>query len=65
MAETVMLDLCRKHNLNWQIDSAGIASWNVDCEPESRCQAVLAENGLTTNHLGRQVNILNVPRTIQ
>lgn len=59
MAESVLKDLLSKvsgKQLNWYIDSAAIADWNVGLSPEPRCIAVLEENGLTSNHIARQVN---------
>ncbi|XP_055906610.1 low molecular weight phosphotyrosine protein phosphatase 1 [Eupeodes corollae] len=55
MAESVMRDLVRKSCLNWEIDSAGLRSWNVGRTPQERCVKVLAEHGLKTSHLGREL----------
>lgn len=42
--------------LNWYVDSAAIADWNVGYGPEPRCIAVLGEHGLTSDHIARQVS---------
>lgn len=58
MAESILRDMINKcdKSLDWVVDSAGIANWNVGRSPEPRCLFVLHENGLTSNHIGRQVN---------
>ncbi|XP_055618272.1 low molecular weight phosphotyrosine protein phosphatase 1-like [Toxorhynchites rutilus septentrionalis] len=55
MAEAVMKDMLAKENLDWEVDSAAIASWNVGYPPEPRCLEVLHENGLDSDHIGRQI----------
>uniref|UniRef100_A0A182J2H9 Low molecular weight phosphotyrosine protein phosphatase n=1 Tax=Anopheles atroparvus TaxID=41427 RepID=A0A182J2H9_ANOAO len=56
MAESVMKSLAAKHNhSDWHIDSAALADWNVGRSPEGRALEVLAENGLTSDHVGRQI----------
>jgi len=56
MAEAIMQNLLTKHsNLNWIVDSAAIADWNVGYLPECRCITILKENGLTSNHISRQI----------
>lgn len=59
MAESVLKDLITKvsdRDLNWYIDSAAVADWNVGLSPEPRCIEVLQENGLTSSHIARQVS---------
>lgn len=58
MAEAVLKDMLHRNeyqHLNWTVDSAGVANWNVGRPPEPRCLQVLNENELTSNHIGRQV----------
>ncbi|XP_058060366.1 low molecular weight phosphotyrosine protein phosphatase 1-like [Anopheles bellator] len=56
MAESVMRSVATKHGLtDWQIDSAALREWNVGRRPEERALAVLAENGLSSDHVGRQI----------
>ncbi|XP_058811664.1 low molecular weight phosphotyrosine protein phosphatase 2-like [Topomyia yanbarensis] len=56
MAEAIMKDIVLKEGLDWIIDSAAIADWNVGYLPEDRCLAVLRENELDSNHIGRQIS---------
>uniref|UniRef100_A0A023EH40 Low molecular weight phosphotyrosine protein phosphatase n=1 Tax=Aedes albopictus TaxID=7160 RepID=A0A023EH40_AEDAL len=56
MAEAVMRDMLqREHLTDWTVDSAALADWNVGRSPEERCLAVLRENGLDSEHVGRQI----------
>lgn len=55
MAESVMKSILAGKNLNWYVDSAAIADWNVGYSPEPRCIEVLGENGLISSHITRQV----------
>uniref|UniRef100_A0A182T701 acid phosphatase n=1 Tax=Anopheles maculatus TaxID=74869 RepID=A0A182T701_9DIPT len=56
MAESVMKSLAARHNLtDWHVDSAALREWNVGRRPEDRALAVLAENGLTSDHIGRLI----------
>ncbi|XP_053676110.1 low molecular weight phosphotyrosine protein phosphatase 1-like [Anopheles nili] len=56
MAESVMKSTAARHNLtDWHIDSAALREWNVGRRPEERALAVLAENGLSSDHVGRQI----------
>lgn len=55
MAEAVMRDMLLRENLDWTVDSAALADWNVGRSPEERCLAVLRENGLDLEHIGRQI----------
>ncbi|KAL9898304.1 low molecular weight phosphotyrosine protein phosphatase-like [Glossina fuscipes fuscipes] len=57
MAEAITRDLCEELELNWVIDSAGLRSWNVGRRPDERCLKILEENGLSTKHYGRMVNL--------
>lgn len=61
MAECILKNLVNKLNensvkLECFIDSAAIETWNVGRRPDERCLSVLKENGLNTNHIGRQVS---------
>ena len=55
MAECILKSMANKNNLKWVIDSAALREWNVGGQPEARCIQVLAENNLSTEHIGRQV----------
>ncbi|XP_058449305.1 low molecular weight phosphotyrosine protein phosphatase 1-like [Malaya genurostris] len=55
MAEAIMKHMVMTEGLNWTVDSAAIADWNVGYSPEERCLAVLRENSLDSNHVGRQI----------
>lgn len=57
MAESVLKSILTKQEppLNWHVDSAAIADWNVGLSPEERCIEVLGENGLISDHIARQV----------
>ncbi|KFB49147.1 AGAP009266-PA-like protein [Anopheles sinensis] len=56
MAESVMKSVAAKHNHpDWYIDSAALREWNVGRSPEERALQVLAENGLSSDHVGRQI----------
>ncbi|XP_053681916.1 low molecular weight phosphotyrosine protein phosphatase 1 isoform X2 [Sabethes cyaneus] len=55
MAEAVLKDMVAREALDWVVDSAAIADWNVGYPPEDRCLAILRENGLDSNHIGRQI----------
>uniref|UniRef100_A0A8D8KQG5 Low molecular weight phosphotyrosine protein phosphatase n=1 Tax=Culex pipiens TaxID=7175 RepID=A0A8D8KQG5_CULPI len=55
MAEAVLKDALAREQLDWTVDSAAIATWNVGRSPEPRCLAVLRENGLDSDHVGRQI----------
>lgn len=60
MAEAVLKHLTQANEkIQWTIDSAALANWNVGRSPEPRCLAVLKENEISTNHIGRQVNHSN------
>lgn len=50
-----MRDMLLRENLDWMVDSAALADWNVGRSPEERCLTVLRENGLDSNHIGRQI----------
>jgi low molecular weight phosphotyrosine protein phosphatase len=58
MAESVMKSVIAKsenESVDWEVDSAALADWNVGRSPEPRCLAVLRENGLTLDHVGRKI----------
>lgn len=57
MAESILKHICSNESvpLNWTIDSAALETWNVGRPPEPRCLLVLAENGMTSYHIGRQI----------
>lgn len=59
MAESVLKHLITQipgRKLDWLIDSAAIADWNVGLPPEPRCITVLEEHGLGSEHIARQVS---------
>ena len=53
MAESILKSL--SDNEKWYVDSAALADWNVGRSPESRCIKTLGENGLTSDHITRQI----------
>lgn len=57
MAESVLKSIIADNNppINWYVDSAAIADWNVGLSPEPRCITVLGEHGLSSDHIARQV----------
>uniref|UniRef100_A0A182NU48 Phosphotyrosine protein phosphatase I domain-containing protein n=1 Tax=Anopheles dirus TaxID=7168 RepID=A0A182NU48_9DIPT len=56
MAESVMKSIAAGHNLtDWQIDSAALREWNVGRLPEPRALTILAEHGLTSDHVTRLI----------
>lgn len=55
MAESVLRNLTSSLEPTWHIDSAAIADWNVGLSPEPRAICVLAENGLRSEHIARQI----------
>lgn len=59
MAESVMRNLVSVDGgvaaSSWTIDSAAIADWNVGRRSEPRALAVLAANGLDSQHIARQL----------
>lgn len=61
MAEAVLRNLTTANIINasaepqWLIDSAALADWNVGRLPEPRAIQVLANNGLHSEHIARQV----------
>ncbi|XP_067632436.1 uncharacterized protein Argp isoform X2 [Eurosta solidaginis] len=59
MAESVMRHWVKEYDLSWNIDSAGLRTWNVGRKPDERCIKVLAENGLTTEHVGRKIDLMD------
>lgn len=54
MAESILKEMT-KESPDWEIDSAALADWNVGRSPEPRCLKILAENGLWSDHISRQV----------
>lgn len=56
MAESVLKSMASEHGLtDWYVDSAALREWNVGRGPEERALAVLAEHGLTSDHVGRLI----------
>ncbi|XP_320059.5 low molecular weight phosphotyrosine protein phosphatase 1 isoform X2 [Anopheles gambiae] len=56
MAESVLKSMASEHGLtDWYVDSAALREWNVGRGPEERALAVLAEHGLTSDHIGRLI----------
>lgn len=54
MAESILKKMTIDSN-DWEIDSAALADWNVGRSPEPRCLKILAENGLWSEHISRQI----------
>ena len=46
LAEGVMQHLANKHNLDWQIDSAGTGDWHVGEGPDRRSVRAAHDNGI-------------------
>lgn len=46
LAEGVMQNLANKHNLDWQIDSAGTGGWHVGEGPDRRSVSAAHNNGI-------------------
>ncbi len=57
LAEGIFKDLVRKEGLDSQIavDSAGTSDWHVNDLPDPRTIDIAEKNGITLDHLGRQV----------
>uniref|UniRef100_A0A1Q3FSA8 Low molecular weight phosphotyrosine protein phosphatase n=1 Tax=Culex tarsalis TaxID=7177 RepID=A0A1Q3FSA8_CULTA len=55
MAEAVMRHLVAKEHLDWTVDSAATADWNVGGLPNARSLEVLRGNGLKSRHISRQI----------
>uniref|UniRef100_A0A1A9WDK0 Low molecular weight phosphotyrosine protein phosphatase n=1 Tax=Glossina brevipalpis TaxID=37001 RepID=A0A1A9WDK0_9MUSC len=57
IAEAVMLETLKNAGLgqNWQVDSAGIADWNIDCPAEPRALNTMKKHGLSYSNRGRQI----------
>lgn len=55
-----VIDKSSDKSIDWEVDSAALADWNVGRSPEPRCLAVLKENGLTADHIGRKVYFVDL-----
>jgi len=55
MAEAIMQNLMAKTSLYWEVDSAGLRTWNTGRRPHKRCLQILREHGLRSDHFCRQV----------
>ncbi len=55
IADGVMRSLVAKHNLNWQIDSAGTSNYHINEAPDKRAQKISKKFGVDISNLrGRQ-----------
>ncbi|XP_068155300.1 low molecular weight phosphotyrosine protein phosphatase 1 [Drosophila tropicalis] len=54
MAEAIMQNLMVKTSLYWEVDSAGLRTWNIGRRPHKRCLRILREHGLRSDHICRQ-----------
>ncbi|KAH8336543.1 hypothetical protein KR074_006300, partial [Drosophila pseudoananassae] len=54
MAEAIMQNLMVKTSLYWEVDSAGLRTWNTGRKPHKRCLQTLREHGLRSDHFCRQ-----------
>ncbi|KAH8382191.1 hypothetical protein KR009_002234, partial [Drosophila setifemur] len=54
MAEAIMQYLMVKTSLYWEVDSAGLRTWNTGRRPHKRCLQTLREHGLRSDHFCRQ-----------
>ncbi|KAH8284118.1 hypothetical protein KR054_010802, partial [Drosophila jambulina] len=54
MAEAIMQNLMVKTSIYWEVDSAGLRTWNTGRRPDQRCLRVLREHGLRSDHFCRQ-----------
>lgn len=50
LAEGIMQHLINKNNLDWEVDSAGTASYHVGELPDKRSQAVAKKHGIDITH---------------
>ncbi|KAH8257762.1 hypothetical protein KR038_000379, partial [Drosophila bunnanda] len=57
MAEAIMQNLMVKTSIYWEVDSAGLRTWNTGRRPDQRCLRVLREHGLRSDHFCRQFSI--------
>ncbi|XP_017041021.1 low molecular weight phosphotyrosine protein phosphatase 1 [Drosophila ficusphila] len=56
MAEVIMQNLMDKTSLYWEVDSAGLRTWNTGRRPHKRCLQILREHGLRSDHFCRQLS---------
>nr|AAO01063.1 CG14297-PA [Drosophila willistoni] len=49
-----MQNLMVKTSLYWEVDSAGLRTWNIGRRPHKRCLRILREHGLRSDHICRQ-----------
>ncbi|KAH8308261.1 hypothetical protein KR059_009216, partial [Drosophila kikkawai] len=57
MAEAIMQSLMVKTSIYWEVDSAGLRTWNTGRRPDQRCLRVLREHGLRSDHFCRQFSM--------
>ncbi|XP_037728845.1 low molecular weight phosphotyrosine protein phosphatase [Drosophila subpulchrella] len=57
MAEAIMQNLMAKTSLYWEVDSAGLRTWNTGRRPHKRCLQILREHGLRSDHFCRQFTV--------
>ena len=46
LAEGILMDMVRKENLDWKVDSAGTGSWHIGEQPHQGSIKIARENGL-------------------
>ncbi len=57
LAEGIMQSLCKKHNLNWHIESAGTGSWHVGKKPDVRSIDIASKYNINiSNQRARQIS---------
>ncbi len=60
IADGVMRSLVAKHNLNWQIDSAGTSNYHINEAPDKRAQKISKKFGVDISDLrGRQFSSID------
>ncbi|CAG7819257.1 unnamed protein product [Allacma fusca] len=59
MAEAILKHLIKERGMEdqWVVDSAAIVDWHVGKSPNNRTLRVLQSNGITTEHVARQVSV--------
>ncbi|SPP82643.1 low molecular weight phosphotyrosine protein phosphatase [Drosophila guanche] len=57
MAEAIMQSLMVKTSIYWEVDSAGLRSWNIGRRPHKHCLRTLRDHGLRSDHFCRQFTV--------
>lgn len=56
LAHGILIDKISKHNLDWEVDSAGTSSWHAGELPDARSIEVAQKNGIDiTDQRSRQI----------